>query len=297
VANHYDIVIEELQAMDKKLLQHAATPVQQYFREIREIKTLSAQEEYELAQRVVRGDKKARERMIKSNLRLVISIAKKYMNCGLSLNDLIEEGNLGLIKAVGKFKPEMGYKFSTYAAWWIRQSIVRAIAKHSRMVRLPVNVSEVVNKLFRVLHDMMQQTCREPTYKELAEKMNLPVEKVAYIMRLSQKPISLEYAIGEKMGNSLMDIMEDTRAVSPVDQIWSKGRKKLVDCLLNLLNEQEREIIAHRFGLEDAEPRTLDYIGQMQGLTRERIRQIEVAALKKLRRYLMRQDMSISEVL
>jgi RNA polymerase primary sigma factor len=288
---------EEKLTMLEDMPDQSVTPVQQYFREIRKIPMLSAEEEYELARRVGQGDEAAREKMINCNLRLVISVAKRYLNCGLPLSDMIEEGNLGLIKAVEKFKPEMGYKFSTYAAWWIRQAIVRAIAKNSRMVRLPVNVAEVVNRFFRVLQGMMQRIGREPNYREIAEEMNLSVDQVFYIMELSQNPISLEYEIGKKEGNSLMDIMEDQRAVSPVDQVSNRRRKKLIDCLLEMLTEQEREIVSHRFGLEDGEPKTLERIGEMQGLTRERIRQIENSALKKLRRYFSREEMNLSELL
>ncbi len=279
---------------DKK---SSPTPVQKYFKEISKINVLSAKEEFALAKKVEQGDQAAREKMIKSNLRLVIAVAKKYLNCGLSFNDLIEEGNLGLIKAVEKFKPDMGYKFSTYAAWWIRQSIVRSIAKNSRLVRLPVSMAEMVNKLFRILQGMVQKNGCEPTHKELAEKLNLTEEKVSCIIKLSHAPISLDYEIGEKEGNSLLDVIEDHSVISPLDQISIGRRKKIISGLLRILNEQEKDIVSKRFGLDDGEPKTLEYIGRMQGLTRERIRQIEDAALKKLRRFLLRQNMSLSELL
>jgi RNA polymerase primary sigma factor len=295
--NDDDIIIEEQIPMVKVVTKREPTAVQQYFREVRKIKVLSAEEEYELAVKVVNGDESARETMIKANLRLVISIAKRYMGCGILLSDLIEEGNLGLIKAVEKFDPEMGYKFSTYAAWWIRQSVVRAIAKNSRMVRLPVNIAEMINKFFKVLDNFIQLTGGEPSYKDIADEMKVPLEQVYYLMKLAQRPISLEHEIGEKEGNSLMDIVEDTKVISPVDQMWLQRREKLINCLLDTLNEQEKEIILHRFGLGDIEPKTLENIGQMQGLTRERIRQIEDCALKKLRRFLKREDINLAELL
>lgn len=275
----------------------AVTPVQQYFREIREIGVLSAEEEYALAKRVEEGDEAAREKMIESNLRLVVSVAKRYLHCGLPFSDTIEEGNIGLIKAVERFKPEMGFKFSTYAAWWIRQSIVRAIAKNSRLVRLPVNVSEVINKFFRVLQGMVQRIGYEPSYKEIATEMELTVDQVCRIMELSQTPISLEYEIGEREGNSLSDVIEDTRVVSPVDRISKARRSELIGLLLERLSKQERDVISNRFGLGDGEPKTLEYIARRQDLTRERIRQIEGAALKKLWRYLLREEINLAELL
>lgn len=275
----------------------SANSIQRYFKEIRYIRMLTPEEEYALAQRVCQGDQQARELMIKSNLRLVITVAKKYLHSGLPLSDLIEEGNLGLIRAVEKFDPQLGFKFSTYAAWWIRQSIVRAIAKHSRMIRLPVNLAEIISRFFRELNLLSQRIGREPTRQEIAKQMNLSIGKVSKILELCQNIISLEYEIGQRDGNSLKDVMVDQRTVSPIDNISSARQQHMLALLFNLLSEQEREVLVHRFGLEDGEAKTLEIIGDMYGLTRERIRQIESCALKKMRKFLMREGVGLPEII
>ena len=235
--------------------------------------------------------------MIKSNLRLVITVARKYLHSGLPLSDLIEEGNLGLIRAVEKFDPQLGFKFSTYAAWWIRQSVVRAIAKHSRMIRLPVNLAEIASRFFRELHRLAQKTGREPNCLEIAEQMKLPASKVCKIMELYQSIISLEHEIGQKEGNSLKDVLMDSQAASPMDNISISRRRNIIKSLFNLLTVQEQEILIHRFGLEDGEPKTLEVIGHMYSLTRERIRQIETSALKKMRNFLIKEGINLTEII
>ena len=272
--------------------------IRHYFQDISKLSMLSAVEEQALARRVRAGDFQAREEMINSNLRLVISIAKKYLNCGLPLSDLIAEGNLGLIKAVEKFRPEMGYRFSTYATWWIRQAVVRALAKHTRTIRLPVNVAERVNRFLRVLRGMVQKLGRDPTALELAKEMSLTSEQITHIKTLIHTPTSLESEIGspEDRG-TLKDLIEDRAAVSPIEATQVKRRREKITLLLGGLSEQERRVLTLRFGLEDGEPKTLEAIGVVFSLTRERIRQIESSALKKLRRLLLRKDIRISELL
>jgi len=245
--------------------------IQRYFYEISKLPILSSSEEHKLAVAAKAGDKDAREKMINSNLRLVVSLAKKYTNCGLPLPDLIEEGNLGLIKAVERFKPEMGYRFSTYATWWIRQSVVRALARHARTIRLPVNVAETVNRFARVLRGMVQKLGRDPSSAEIAEEMSISPEQVVRIMQLIRNTTSLETEIGGKDGNYLKDVLEDRSAISPVEMATIKRRRENIKALLEILTEQERRIINMRFGLEDGEPQTLENIGRRFGLTRERI--------------------------
>jgi RNA polymerase primary sigma factor len=296
VDNVEEVIVKE--TSEKKLTPETeADSIRHYFHEISRLPVLNDVEEYKLAQLAKGGDARARERMISCNLRLVVSVAKKYIHCGLPLSDLIEEGNLGLIKAVEKFKPEMGYRFSTYATWWIRQAIVRALAKHTRTIRLPVNVAERVNRFARVLRSMVQRLGRNPTSPEIAEEMSLSPEQIAHIIQMIQPLSSLEAEIGTKDGNSLKDILEDRAIISPIEAADLKRRKENINLLLDILSEQERKIIKLRFGLEDGEPMTLEKIGNVFGLTRERIRQIESSALKKLRRFLVRQDIELLELL
>jgi RNA polymerase primary sigma factor len=258
---------------------------------------LSDGEEFELAQLAQAGDVQAREKMISCNLRLVVSVAKRYIRCGLPLADLIEEGNLGLIKAVEKFKPELGYRFSTYATWWIRQAMVRSLANHSRTIRLPINVTERLSRFVRVLRNMVQKLGRVPTSPEIAEEMSLSIEHITNIMRMVQPTVSLETEIGLKEGNSLKDLLEDTEIISPIDAAALKHRKENINLLLSILTEQERKIVQLRFGLEDSDPQTLDAIGNLFGLSRERIRQIEDSALNKLRHFLIHQKVFLSDML
>jgi RNA polymerase primary sigma factor len=255
------------------------------------------EDEQRIARLVKEGNQEAREKMIKSNLRLVVSVAKRYTKYGLSLSDLIEEGNLGLIRAVEKFQPEMGCRFSTYAIWWIRQSIVRSLAKHARTIRLPVNVAETVNRFVRILGEMVQKLGRDPTSSEIASEMKLSPEQITRIIEIIQAPSSLEAEIGAEEGNSLKDILQDKSIASPAEITSVKQRKENIDQLLDLLSPQEKEILRLRFGLDDGEPKTLETIGTSFGVTRERIRQIEGTALKKLRRYLARREIHLSELL
>ncbi len=271
--------------------------VQYYFHEISRLPVLDSTEEFDLAKRALAGDVKAREKMISCNLRLVVSVAKRYNHCGLPMADLIEEGNLGLIKAVEKFKPEMGYRFSTYATWWIRQAIVRALAKYTRTIRLPINVAERVTRFLRVLRNMVQKLGRAPTSPEIAKEMSLSAEQVTHIMQMIQPPSSLEADIGLKDGNSLKDVLEDTAVISPIEAASLNRRKENIGLLLSILTEQEQRVIRLRFGIEDMEPKTLDTIGGIFGLTRERIRQIEGTALKKLRNFVAIQQVNLSELL
>jgi RNA polymerase primary sigma factor len=275
----------------------AIDSIQQYFADIGKLPILSMEDEQRIAKLVREGSQEAREKMIKSNLRLVVSVAKRYTKYGLSLSDLIEEGNLGLIRAVEKFQPEMGCRFSTYAIWWIRQSIVRSLAKHARTIRLPVNVAETVNRFVRILGEMVQKLGRDPTSSEIASEMKLSTEQITRIIEIIQAPSSLEAEIGAEEGNSLKDILQDKSIASPAEITSVKQRKENIDQLLELLSPQEKEILRLRFGLDDGEPKTLETIGTAFGVTRERIRQIEGTALKKLIRYLARREIRLSELL
>ncbi|MBI5787894.1 MAG: sigma-70 family RNA polymerase sigma factor [Candidatus Schekmanbacteria bacterium] len=283
---------------EKKVSGPREDAIHRYFQDISKLPMLTAGEELELGRLVRQGDDLARERMIKSNLRLVVSIAKKYINCGLPLSDLIEEGNLGLIKAVEKFRPEMGYRFSTYATWWIRQAIVRALAKHTRLIRLPVNVAEQVNRFLRVLRGMIQKLGRDPTPAEIADEMSLSQEQVNRIKAFIQSPTSLETEIGTpEDGSVLKDLIEDRATISPIEATQIKRRREKIIFLMGGLTEQERKVLILRFGLDDGEPKTLEAIGHAFALTRERIRQVETSGLKKLRRFLMRKDLGFTELL
>lgn len=255
-----------------------------YLHEIQKTMLLSGDEEKELADRIARGDKAARDRMIESNLRLVVKIAKRYLNRGLPFLDVVEEGNLGLIKAVERFKTSARCRFSTYATWWIRQSIERAISNQSRTIRLPVHVCEEVNKMFRVTRDFIRRMNREPSTKEVATEMGITSIHVRRLMQVAKKTYSIECPLREQGDYSLLNIIEDTSCVSAAELSENLNKFELLNAGLASLPPQEKNVLALRFGLDDKEPQTLDAVGQTYGLTRERIRQIEVKALAKLRR-------------
>jgi len=263
---------------------HSDDAIKLYLKEIQKTTLLTAEQERELARRISEGDMAARDRMIESNLRLVVKIAKRYMNRGLPFLDLIEEGNMGLIKAVERFKLSKECRFSTYATWWIRQSIERALVNQSRTIRLPVHVSDDINKLVKVSRELVHQLNREPQVKEVAEAMGVDPGYVRRLMVLVKKTYSIEHPMGENNDYSLMDTIEDTSVVDPSEMIEGLDKFSHVQEWLATLNENEREILALRFGLEDREPQTLDTIGRKFGVTRERIRQIEAKSLEKLRR-------------
>ena len=254
-----------------------------YLKEIGNFPLLSMEEEVELAKKIAQGDQDASDRLTESNLRLVVSIAKKYVGRGLSFLDLIQEGNLGLIKAVDKFDYTKGYKFSTYATWWIRQAITRSIADQSRTIRIPVHMSEVINKAYRVSRSLLQELGREPTEEEIAAEMNLPVEKVREIMKISADPISLDTPIGEEDDSHLGDFIKDDTIMGPEEAATYTMLQDQIKKLLTTLSEREQRVLVLRFGLLDGRTRTLEEVGKEFNVTRERIRQIEAKALRKLR--------------
>ena len=258
-------------------------PVRMYLKEIGQIKLLTFEEESELADRISDGDEEAKNILAEANLRLVVSIAKRYVGRGMLFLDLIQEGNIGLMKAVDKFDVSKGYKFSTYATWWIRQAITRAIADQARTIRVPVHMVETINKLARVQRQLTLELNREPTEEELAKKMGTTVEKVCEIYKISQDPVSLETPIGEDDDSHLGDFIKDERNLSPEEFATNEMLKEEISQVLETLTEREEKVIRLRFGLEDGKPRTLEEVGQMFGVTRERIRQIEAKALRKLR--------------
>jgi RNA polymerase primary sigma factor len=263
-------------------------PITIYLREIQKTKLLTAAEERELAARVAQGDRGAREKMIVSNLRLVVNIAKRYMNRGLPFLDLIEEGNLGLIKAVERFELDKECRFSTYATWWIRQSVERALVNQSRTIRLPVHVSDAINRMIRISRELAQKQNREPTVAEVAERLEVQVEEVRRLMVLLKKTFSIERPLGESNDFFLIDTIEDSSTVSPEKLQEELDSYELVArCFEELLTENEKRVLTLRFGLNDEEPQTLDSIGRSFGVTRERIRQIEAKSLQKLRKLLV----------
>ena len=258
-------------------------PVRMYLKEIGQIKLLSMDEELELADRIIAGDEEAKARLAEANLRLVVSIAKRYVGRGMLFLDLIQEGNIGLMKAVEKFDVTKGYKFSTYATWWIRQAITRAIADQARTIRVPVHMVETINKLARIQRQLTLELNREPSEEELAKKMNISIDKIREIYKISQEPVSLETPIGEEDDSHLGDFIKDERNMSPEEYATNELLKDEISEVLLTLTEREEKVIRLRFGLEDGKSRTLEEVGQMFGVTRVRIRQIEAKALRKLR--------------
>ena len=258
-------------------------PVRMYLREIGKVSLLTAAEEVELAQKMENGDIEAKKKLIDANLRLVVSIAKKYIGRGMLFLDLIQEGNLGLIRAVEKFDYRRGFKFSTYATWWIRQAITRAIADQARTIRVPVHMVETINKMVRISRLLVQELGREPTDEEIAEKMNIEPSKVEEIRRISQLPVSLETPIGEEEDSQLGDFIEDHDLPSPDEAAAGHLLHEQIEDMLNTLSDREREVLHYRFGLEDGHSYTLEEVGKKFNVTRERIRQIEAKALRKLR--------------
>lgn len=258
-------------------------PVRMYLKEIGKVPLLSADEEIELAKRMKDGDVEAKKRLAEANLRLVVSIAKRYVGRGMMFLDLIQEGNLGLIKAVEKFDYTKGFKFSTYATWWIRQAITRAIADQARTIRIPVHMVETINKLIRVQRQLLQELGREPTPEEVAEEMHIPVERVREIQKISQEPVSLETPIGEEEDSHLGDFIQDDNVPVPADAAaFTLLKEQLID-VLGTLTDREQKVLRLRFGLDDGRARTLEEVGKEFNVTRERIRQIEAKALRKLR--------------
>lgn len=258
-------------------------PVRMYLKEIGKVPLLSAEREIELAQRMEEGDEDAKKELAEANLRLVVSIAKRYVGRGMLFLDLIQEGNLGLIKAVEKFDYHKGYKFSTYATWWIRQAITRAIADQARTIRIPVHMVETINKLIRVSRQLLQELGREPTPEEIAKELDMPVERVREILKISQEPVSLETPIGEEEDSHLGDFIQDDNVPVPAEAAAQTLLKEQLDEVLDTLTEREQKVLRLRFGMNDGRARTLEEVGKEFDVTRERIRQIEAKALRKLR--------------
>ncbi len=273
----------DLEAVD--LLEGIGTedPVRMYLKEIGTVPLLSADEELVLAKRKAEGDEHAKERLIEANLRLVVSIAKRYTGRGMSFLDLVQEGNLGLIKGVGKFDYTKGYKLSTYATWWIRQSVTRALADQARTIRVPVHMVETINKMSKMQRKLTLELGYEPSVMELADALDMSEEKVMEIMQIAREPASLETPIGEEDDSNLGDFVADNNVVTPEGNVESVMLREHIDALLGDLKERERQVIVLRFGLEDGHPRTLEEVGKEFNVTRERIRQIEAKALRKLR--------------
>jgi len=271
--------------LDLSVKAHSNDPVRMYLREIGRVPLLTAAEEVSLAKRIERRDMGAKAQLIEANLRLVVSVAKRYVGRGLAFLDLIQEGNLGLIRAVEKFDYRKGYKFSTYATWWIRQAITRAIADQARTIRVPVHMVETINRLSRVQRQLLQDLGREPTVAEIAKELEVTPERVREIQKVAQEPISLETPVGEDEDSELGDLIEDGAIQSPADQVSKLLRREELESVLSQLTDRERKVLELRFGLRGEEPRTLEEVGQRFGVTRERIRQIEAKTLTKLQAY------------
>lgn len=266
-----------------------------YLRTIKDISLLTGDQEKSLARKIKRGDAKARRKMILSNLRLVISIAKRYSKLGVPMMDLIEEGNLGLIKAVKKFNPSKGYRFSTYGAWWIKQYITRAIANQGKTIRIPVYMTEIINRWKRVTEELTQKYGRKPKIKEIAKKMRTSMKKVREISEIATKISSLDAPIGDDGTGQFMDLIEDESSSSPMDQVTDALRRERINGLLDLMNDREKKILDLRFGLNDGTTHTLGETAKYFGITRERVRQIESAALEKLRGHIIQQSGELGE--
>ena len=283
------IQIVDEDARDKELFEQALSdiglddPVKMYLKDIGRVPLLSADEEVELAKRMQENDEAAKKRLSEANLRLVVSIAKRYVGRGMLFLDLIQEGNLGLMKAVEKFDYQKGFKFSTYATWWIRQSITRAIADQARTIRIPVHMVETINKLTRVQRVLLQELGREPTPSEIAEKMGISEDRVHEILKIAQDPVSLETPIGEEEDSHLGDFIEDEKTATPSDSVASTMLKEQLFGVLDTLTPREEKVLRLRYGIDDGKPRTLEEVGKEFNVTRERIRQIEAKALRKLR--------------
>ena len=275
-----DVMVEDITlSKDVKIND----PVRMYLKEIGRINLLTSDEEFEYAKRAEEGDEEAKRMLAESNLRLVVSIAKRYVGRGMLFLDLIQEGNIGLMKAVDKFDPTKGYKFSTYATWWIRQAITRAIADQARTIRVPVHMVETINKLARVQRQLTQELNREPTDEEIAKKLGISIDKVREVYKISQDPVSLETPIGEEDDSHLGDFIKDERTMGPEEYATVEMLKEEVSGVLSTLTDREEKVLRLRFGLNDGQCRTLEEVGQIFGVTRERIRQIEAKALRKLR--------------
>ena len=287
IENEEDLFMEEEVEIidDVDVLEGVSTedPVRMYLKEIGNVPLLTTEQEVELAKKVENGDEEAKKALTEANLRLVVSIAKKYVGRGMPFLDLIQEGNMGLMKAVDKFDYTKGYKFSTYATWWIRQAITRGIADTGRTIRVPVHMVETINKTLRMTRTLLQELGREPSAEEVAERLNVPVARVREVLKISRDPVSLDTPIGEEDDSHLGDFIEDDSALSPADSAAFSMLKKELGAALESLTERERQVVRLRFGLEDGRARTLEEVGKEFNVTRERIRQIEAKALRKLR--------------